>query len=111
MKILVEIKLFSGRPNPSWLLENGEAKNLNDLLQNLPLNKNDQPMNVMDGLGYKGFILTITENDTEKTVYVFSNMISTQEKEIKIFVDENKVEKKLLQVAKEKGYGKFLMDN
>jgi hypothetical protein len=51
--ILVELDIFSGRPNPRWPLSGREAQGLRDLHSGLPLGPDRVP--APPGLGYRGF--------------------------------------------------------
>ena len=53
--MLVELDLFSGRPNPRWELTGGAADALRGLLGRLAVAHDEPPE--PPGLGYRGFIL------------------------------------------------------
>lgn len=105
MKIAVELDVFSGRPNPGWVLENKDAEELNRLLQNLPARKTSAPA---EGLGYRGFIVTIHDGGKEEVLHVYADMIITGTDRVKILEDKNGVEQRLLKMAREKGLGDTL---
>jgi hypothetical protein len=50
---LVELDLFSGRPNPTWELDDRRAQELQNLIEGLP--PTDLPPPEPPGLGYRGF--------------------------------------------------------
>jgi len=52
----VEIDLFSGRPNPAWTLDGGEAHGLRAILADLSQTSRRPPE--PPGLGYRGFQVT-----------------------------------------------------
>ena len=60
----VTLQIFSGRENPSWSLSEKQIDELLRLLNNLP---KAEPVDFQDGLGYSGFLVTLTENTTGKT--------------------------------------------
>jgi hypothetical protein len=105
MKISVELDIYSGRPNPGWVLENREAEELSRLLQNLPARKTPAPA---IGLGYRGFIVTIHNGGKEEVLHVYADKIIAGTDSVKIMEDKNGVERKLLQMAREKGLGDTL---
>jgi hypothetical protein len=50
---LVELDLFSGRPNPTWELDDRSAQQLEPLIEGLP--PTHVPASEPPGLGYRGF--------------------------------------------------------
>jgi hypothetical protein len=50
---LVELDLFSGRPNPTWELDDRSAQQLAQLIESLP--PTHLPPPEPPGLGYRGF--------------------------------------------------------
>jgi hypothetical protein len=108
MKISVELDVFSGRPNPSWELDPSESRELLKQLSPLPeADKNKAEFN--DGLGYRGFIITIVEADKTNSipaiyrVYKGSVLVNG-----KVFSDKNSVEKKLKEQATSKGFADII---
>ena len=102
MKMNIELDVFSGRPNPSWVLENEDAENVSKMLQNLPISPKKNPIGE---LGYRGFIVTSNEKQSFR-IYEAVVFKETEPKEI--FLDENNVEQLLIKMANEKGYGGIL---
>ncbi len=108
MTITVELDVYSGRPNPSWQLNATESE---ELLQQLSLlsefEKSKEPLN--DGLGYRGFLLSIQGADARdslpKAIRVFKGTVYLDA----FGYDDNIfLEKKLFQQAKEHGYKNIL---
>jgi hypothetical protein len=60
-KIVVELDIFSGRPNPEWRLAPAAGTRLLDLLR--AANTTTTPA-AAPGLGYRGLTLRIGRNDT-----------------------------------------------
>lgn len=54
--MLVELDIFSGRPNPRWQLDEQGAEALRELLSRLATTTDSPPE--PPGLGYRGFLLT-----------------------------------------------------
>jgi hypothetical protein len=54
--LLVELDAFSGRPNPSWELDEVSSDALRKFVAGLPVTS-DRPAQP-PGLGYRGFVLT-----------------------------------------------------
>jgi hypothetical protein len=55
-----EFDLFSGRPNPGWVLTAGESAELAKRLKTLPMAKQGA---IRDGLGYRGIIITASSDE------------------------------------------------
>jgi hypothetical protein len=59
----VELDIFSGMPNPTWILTNAEADTLVKQLAALPRTSAREPAG---NLGYRGFIVRVTQGaDTQ----------------------------------------------
>jgi hypothetical protein len=102
MKMNVELDVFSGRPNPSWVLEKEDIENVSKMLQNLP----KSPKNIPIGdLGYRGFIVTTNEKQTFR---IYEAVVYKETEPKEILLDENNVERLLIKMANEKGYGSIL---
>jgi hypothetical protein len=104
MKILVQMDVFSGRPNPSWELSPSES---GELLKQLSLltevDKNNAAFH--DNLGYRGFIISFQEDGSTKAppnVYrVYKGFILMNGK---IYSDSSNIEKQFLEQAGNKGF-------
>ena len=105
MTISIELDVYSGRPNPFWAVKNGEAKQLDSMLHNLPVYSGAA---YTTDLGYKGFILTKSEGGKSEVFRVFKGTITAIGGNGKSMVDKMKLEEKLLRIAGEKGYGDLL---
>jgi hypothetical protein len=57
-QLRVELNVFSGRPNPSWVMEPGEAAELLERLRRLLPGSGAAP----PGLGYRGFTVYRVEH-------------------------------------------------
>jgi hypothetical protein len=53
----VELDVFSGRPNPSWELDDLEAEQLHQLIESHP--PTHLPLPEAPGLGYRGFRVSL----------------------------------------------------
>ena len=54
----ITLNVFSGRPNPSWLLSDADEEHLNERLTSSQDLTEKRPSGVFGGLGYRGFSLT-----------------------------------------------------
>jgi hypothetical protein len=102
MKINIELDVFSGRPNPSWVIEDKEAEELSKLLQNLPISPKPIPVGE---LGYRGFVVTINEKEIYR---IYATVVFKETEPKQVLLDKNHVEQLLLNMANEKGYGSIL---
>jgi hypothetical protein len=102
MKINVELDVFSGRPNPSWVLEKEDAEDMSKMLQNLPTSQKNTPIG---DLGYRGFIVTTNEKQTFR---IYEAVVYKETEPKEILLDENNLEQLLINMAQEKGYGGIL---
>lgn len=102
MEVTLTLQIFSGRPNPAWKLSAAERTELIERLNALP----PGTRGVSDGgLGYSGFLLTITPDDQSTyQVYVFQGLVSIERGDRKDYQDIHGLEKWLLQLAGDKGY-------
>ncbi|GGX74777.1 hypothetical protein [Streptomyces hiroshimensis] len=73
--MLVELDLFSGRPNPRWRLDPGDAEEFCALTAGLPPAgpvARPQPQLPSPGLGYRGFTVT----DADRVIHVFAGRVT-----------------------------------
>ncbi|GAA0433052.1 hypothetical protein [Streptomyces luteireticuli] len=69
--MLVELDLFSGRPNPRWRLAPGAAEEFRALTAGLPP-AGPAARTPSPGLGYRGF----TVRDADRVVHVFAGRVT-----------------------------------
>ncbi|MEB3180333.1 MAG: hypothetical protein VKL59_15050 [Nostocaceae cyanobacterium] len=99
----VELDAFSGRTNPQWVLTSQEASEFLNLLQKLPKNQTQSPIN--QGLGYRGLI--VRDNDQgiggyDEIVIANGVVITKRGNKTEQFTDKNRgLEQWLLQTGKE----------
>jgi hypothetical protein len=104
MKISVQMDVFSGRPNPSWELSPSES---GELLKQLSLLTEADSTNAVfnDGLGYRGFIISVNGADTAiavPAVYrVYKGFVLMNGR---VYSDSSSVEKQLIKQAGNKGF-------
>ena len=97
----VELDIFSGRPNPRWVLSAAEEKVVTDLHENLPAGSGAAfPPNA--GLGYRGFRIL----DAQSALIAVVQGTAVQIRQgttatMRLKVDENRqMERKLFQISK-----------
>ena len=75
VQVRVELDVYSGRPNPTWPLSEDQAQEFLARLAALPVAQ--QSGEFYDGLGYRGFIVHLTDAaGVEATVRIYKNSIS-----------------------------------
>jgi hypothetical protein len=98
--VLVQLDLFSGRPNPRWTVSGEAADRLLSLVdRSEPTERRDPP-----DLGYRGFVLVTTI----ESVRAFDGTLAIQasrEEQPRYFRDTGGMEDLLLAQARELGYG------
>jgi hypothetical protein len=97
----VELDIFSGRPNPRWVLSAAEEKSVTDLYENLPPGSGAAfPADA--GLGYRGFRIL----DAQSALMAVVQGTAVQIREgsattMSVRVDEDRqVERTLLQISR-----------
>ena len=100
----VEFDVYSGRPNPTWSLSAAEAEQMAGLLKDLPRAAAEAP----EGLGYRGFLLRMSApaGAEPASVRVNAGVVTIQKGDrAEHFVDARGAEERLLQQARERGFG------
>jgi hypothetical protein len=93
----VELNIFSGRADPSWIITNTETVELIAKIQTLPTIK---PSQFTDNLGYRGITIKLNSNGDFIKVYQGVCQYQFQGKS-QFFHDENRqLEKQLLVTGK-----------
>jgi len=109
-RVEVELDIFSGRPNPKWTLHPGEIRILEEKLQELSggiLREESQQ------LGYRGFRVVLSNGPPGFPEHILVNDSYINAKGPGYFVgcqDTEGLEKWLIQIAKERGYGKIIQE-
>ncbi len=112
MHIEIEIDIFSGRPNPSWMLGPAEAEELMTHLRQHRLPPSDDPQPQL-GLGFRGFVLHQTDayGRMHPWLWVGGGTISVLTGSARRnFCDIVGLEDWLVELAKRAGYGALLND-
>lgn len=58
MATVVTLNVFSGRPNPSWVLSDAQGSEMQERVQAVEQLSTHKPAGVVGGLGYRGFLVT-----------------------------------------------------
>ncbi len=75
-RILVELDIFSGRPNPTWLLTTAEAESFGRRLAAL---RRSSPCEISSRLGYRGLIVDVAHGTQARLVRVQSGCVQIVE--------------------------------
>jgi hypothetical protein len=67
MATIVTLNIYSGRPNPSWSLTDGQESSLRERLEALSTFTDSRPSGVSGGLGYRGFQVARHVEDAGRT--------------------------------------------
>ena len=104
----IEVDIYSGRPdNPTLELTAAEAEKLRKLLKNLTRTQAAPPE---PGLGYRGFVITGSEDalgGLGARLRVFGGYVISEDRQ-EVFKDTGDVEGLLRQVATRSGYGNVI---
>jgi hypothetical protein len=103
----VELDVFSGRPNPRWMMRSELVPGLSRITAQPQLVAANEP----PGLGYRGFIIRNLTGDTQipAMIRVYGGVItvSVDGREL-YFADEQGLERALLEDAVSLGYGDLI---
>lgn len=75
-RILVELDIFSGRPNPTWLLTTAETGSFSRRLARL---RRSSPCEISTRLGYRGLIVDVAHGTQTPLVRVQSGCVQIVE--------------------------------
>jgi hypothetical protein len=110
--VTVELRVFSGRPNPRWELATDEAKHLTKLVDESRGKEEANPP-PEGGLGYSGFALWRgSARGEEPPVVVYRGVISEGARaRAKHWSDNSGIEEWLIEHARSRGHGDVLDHN
>jgi len=97
----VILRVFSGRPNPCWYVENKEMPDFSLFLREL--SHQSSPIEIPERLGYSGFIVSNNDATTQWTeIIVFHELVICRLKNhTKYYLDNDyKCEKVLIDLAR-----------
>ena len=108
-RIVIRLLVFSGRPDPSWEISGASAESLANALK-VAAKGESAYRTALPGLGYRGFLIQVVDTgEGQKTYQVYRGVVteSVGPRE-RYFVDSAGIEKRLLDDARERGYGDML---
>lgn len=78
MATLVTVRMFSGRPNPTYLLDGVEEAKFFDRVGDLPIAPpGAAPLQLIGGLGYRGFLLEPVKGTERTPMSLYGGMVDS----------------------------------
>lgn len=68
----VELDIFSGMPNPAWVLTNSEA---DSFVEKLAAMSRTSATELSSNLGYRGFIVHVTEGANTQLIHIQTGIV------------------------------------
>jgi hypothetical protein len=100
MATIVTLHVYSGVPNPTWVLSSAEESQLEERLRGLTRPAPAKPPGVMGGPGYQGFSITRSAEDARGPLSIFVHQHAVNGPAgAPSLVDESGIEEWLLAVA------------
>jgi hypothetical protein len=98
-QVQVELDIFSGMPNPSWILTNEEANSFAAQLATLP---RTSAAELAGNLGYRGFIVQVTREINPRLIRIQRGTVHISEGASTVYAhdEERKLERWLLYTGK-----------
>jgi hypothetical protein len=98
-RVAVELDIFSGMPNPTWVLTAGQADHFT---QQLAAKTRTSPWELSGNLGYRGFIVQQAQGDQMQTIYIQAGVIQVATGERKEYLQDanRELERWLLSTGK-----------
>lgn len=75
MSAIVTLNIFSGRPNPRWILEDAAVEELRERIQREPQMTAAAPPGSVTGLGYRG--LEVRFDDSAEPIHIHGGVVGT----------------------------------
>jgi len=101
MSATVQLNVFSGRPNPTWLLNDEQARELLDRVHQVETKTPLKAAGSVGGLGYRGFTVTSDAKSTigETRLAVHAGVVDTGRTDLSLFDESREIESWLLETA------------
>lgn len=75
MPYVVRLHVFSGRPDPTWILSEGDAVELRDRVASTDRITNRRPSGILPRLGYRGFTVTEVSDRPSERLYIHEGVV------------------------------------
>lgn len=101
--MIVELDVFSGRPNPTWSLSAEQIRELLEAFRDLPPADQPSPEN---GLGYRGFLLSNPDRagGLAPHIRIYAGIVTMTDGQAQSYRDVHDIEHRLLLQALQHGY-------
>ena len=98
-RVEVELDIFSGMPNPTWVLTDAEA---DSFVKRLAAAPPGPPTQLSGNLGYRGFIVQVTQGTETHLIHVQAGIIHISKGATKIYAKDvnRELERWLLNTGK-----------
>ena len=98
MSLRVTLNVFSGRPNPSWLLTDAQETDLRSRLDDITTHTLQKPPGVMGRLGFRGFSLfrSPTDHAGGLSLYIHEGIVDRGQEEENLSAGSRELERWLL---------------
>lgn len=112
MSIQVTLNIFSGRPNPTWLLSDAQEQDLMDQLNAITTPTLTKPSGTLGRLGYRGFMLRRSHESHHGAfnLLVHEGIVDHGQTELNRIVDNRDLEKWLLSTMPADGKDEPILD-
>jgi len=101
MSLLVTLDVFSGRPNPRWLLDESQADALRERLGALRERSAAKPSGAAGRLGYRGFrVHEVDEGPAAQSLHVHEGLVDPGAGELSLVAEDRELESFLLDSAR-----------
>ena len=99
VRVEVELDIFSGMPNPTWVLTDAEAGSFLKKLAELPP---ASPTKLSGNLGYRGLVVHVTQGADTQLIYVQNRIVHIVKGTMDVYAydDDRKMERWLLNTGK-----------
>jgi hypothetical protein len=97
VNLIVTLKVFSGRPDPVWIIADDAAKEFMDKVEKISTASNVKPAGIMGGLGYRGF--AVRRGDETVSMFIHAGVVDPGHDSPSLIVENRDIEKWLLSTA------------
>jgi len=99
MSFTVTLNVFSGRPNPVWVVPDEAADEFNSRVNAITSNTRLKPTGLSGGLGYRGFL--VRRDDEPQASYVHDGIVDSGQTGPSVVANDRELERWLLSTAGE----------
>jgi hypothetical protein len=97
MSLTVTLNVFSGRPNPVWIVPENKTTEFATRVSRISTTSNLKPVGVREGLGYRGF--SVRHNEEAGSFYVHAGIVDPGVAGPSLLANDREIEDWLLSTA------------